>query len=108
MTNVTGREHVRGGVVFELRVNGGVYRVEAAVEQTLAETLRGDLGLTGTKVVCAEGHCGACTVQLDGVTVLSCISRVHTVGGRGASAIEGPRDNPRAEGRLRRAARECV
>ena len=39
--------------------------------------LRDDLGLTGTKIACGEGHCGACTVQLDGVPVLSCITLVH-------------------------------
>jgi aerobic-type carbon monoxide dehydrogenase small subunit (CoxS/CutS family) len=66
--------------VVELNVNGGVYEVDAPVGTTLAETLRDRLGLTGTKVACGEGHCGACTVQLDGVPVLSCITLVHTVG----------------------------
>jgi hypothetical protein len=65
-----------------LRVNGHTHRFEAPVGRTLAETLRDDLGLTGTKVACGEGHCGACTVQLDGVPVLSCITLVHTVGER--------------------------
>src|SRR2546430_16882620 len=87
--------------VFELRVNGGVYRVEAAVGQTLAETLRGDLGLTGTKVACAEGHCGACTGQFDGVPVLSCITLVHTVGDREVPTTEGLRDHPPAHPSVR-------
>jgi aerobic-type carbon monoxide dehydrogenase small subunit (CoxS/CutS family) len=65
--------------VFELRVNGSVYEVDAPVGTTLAETLRSELGLTGTKIACGEGHCGACTVQLDGVPVLSCITLLHTV-----------------------------
>src|SRR5204862_5056331 len=107
MTNVTGREHVRGGVVCELRVNGGVYRVEAPVGQTLAETLRGDLGLTGTKVACAEGHCGACTVQLDGVPVLSCITLVHTIGDREVTTIEGLRDHPVVDAFVRSDALQC-
>src|SRR2546423_3149661 len=107
MTNIVGREHVRGGVVFELRVNGGVYRVEAPVGQTLAETLRGDLGLTGTKVACAEGHCGACTVQLDGVPVLSCITLVHTVGDREVTTIEGLRDHPLVDAFVRADALQC-
>ena len=51
--------------------------------------LRDDLGLTGTKVACGEGHCGACTVQLDGLPVLSCITLVHTVDGREVTTIEG-------------------
>ena len=69
--------------MLRLRVNGAVLEVaEPPVGRTLAETLRDDLGLTGTKVACSEGHCGACTVQLDGVPVLSCITLVHTVGER--------------------------
>ena len=62
--------------MLELTINGDTYEVDASVGQTLAETLRGDLGLTGTKVACGEGHCGACTVQLDGVPTLSCITLV--------------------------------
>ena len=93
--------------MFELRVNGGVYRVEAPVGQTLAETLRGDLGLTGTKVACAEGHCGACTVQLDGVPVLSCITLVHTVGDRQVTTIEGLAEHPLVDAFVRADALQC-
>ena len=75
--------------------------------QTLAETLRGDLGLTGTKVACAEGHCGACTVQLDGVPVLSCITLVHTVGDREVTTIEGLRDHPLVDAFVRADAVQC-
>ena len=78
----------------ELTVNGQDYSVDAVVGRTLAETLREDLGLTGTKVACGEGHCGACTVRLDGVPVLSCITLVHTVGDREVTTIEGLRDHP--------------
>ena len=53
--------------------------LEPPVGRTLAETLREDLGLTGTKIACGEGHCGACTVLVDGVPTLSCITLVHTV-----------------------------
>jgi len=55
---------------------------DAPVGRSLAQVLRDDLGFTGTKVACGEGHCGACTVQLDGVPTLSCITLVHTVGTR--------------------------
>ena len=78
----------------ELRVNGHDYSFDAPVGQTLAETLREDLGLTGTKIACGEGHCGACTVQLNGVPVLSCITLVHTVGAREVTTIEGLRRPP--------------
>jgi aerobic-type carbon monoxide dehydrogenase small subunit (CoxS/CutS family) len=80
--------------MLELKVNGHDYRLDPPVGRTLAEALRNDLGLTGTKFACAEGHCGACTVQLDGVPVLSCITLVHTVGGREVKTIEGLREHP--------------
>lgn len=78
----------------DLRVNGEVYPVGGPVGTTLADTLREELGLTGTKVACGAGHCGSCTVQLDGVPVLACITLVHTVGSREVTTIEGLRDHP--------------
>src|SRR5881409_3795534 len=90
-----------------LRVNGHDYALDAPVGQTLAETLRGDLGLTGTKVACGEGHCGACTVQLDGVPVLSCITLVHTVGDREVTTIEGLHDHPLVDAFVRADALQC-
>ena len=107
MTDTTDGEAVRGGVGLELKINGGRYEVEAAVGQTLAETLRGPLGLTGTKVACGEGHCGACTVQLDGIPVLSCITLVHTVGDREVTTIEGLRDHPLVDAFVRADALQC-
>ena len=80
--------------MIELDVNGQQYEVEAAVGRSLADVLRDDLGLIGTKIACGEGHCGACTVQLEGVPVLSCITLVHTVGSRSVTTIEGLRDHP--------------
>ena len=93
--------------MLELTVNGDRFRVDAPVERTLAETLRADLGLTGTKVACGEGHCGACTVQLDGVPVLSCITLVHTVGTREVTTIEGLRDHPLVDAFVRADALQC-
>ena len=69
--------------------------------------LRDDLGLTGTKIACDEGHCGACTVQLDGVAVLSCITLVHTVGERAVTTIEGLRDHPLVHAFVRTDALQC-
>ena len=91
----------------ELRVNGHAYAFEAPVGRSLADVLRDDLGLTGTKVACGEGHCGACTVQLDGVPVLSCITLAHTVGGRGVTTIEGLREHPFVEAFVRKDALQC-
>ena len=94
--------------MLRLNVNGAVLEVpEPPVGRTLAETLRDDLGLTGTKVACAEGHCGACTVQLDGVPVLSCITLVHTVGDREVTTIEGLRDHPLVDAFVRADALQC-
>src|SRR5918994_1549807 len=93
--------------MLEVRVNGEQYRVRTEVGRTLAETLREDLGLTGTKVACGEGHCGACTVQLDGVPVLSCITLVHTVGNREVTTIEGLRDHPLVAAFVRTDALQC-
>ena len=69
--------------------------------------LRDDLGLTGTKIACDEGHCGASTVQLDGVAVLSCITLVHTVGERAVTTIEGLRDHPLVHAFVRTDALQC-
>ena len=90
----------------ELRVNGHDYAFDAPVGQTLAETLRDDLGLTGTKIACGEGHCGACTVQLNGVPVLSCITLVHTVEGY-VTTIEGLREHPLIDAFIRADAVQC-
>jgi aerobic-type carbon monoxide dehydrogenase small subunit (CoxS/CutS family) len=90
-----------------LHVNGHAYAYEAPVGRSLAEVLRDDLGLTGTKVACGEGHCGACTVQLDGVPVLSCITLVHTVGARAVTTIEGLRDHPLVDAFVRADALQC-
>jgi len=89
-----------------LHVNGQAYEVDAAVGRTLAETLREDLGLTGTKIACGEGHCGACTVRVDGVPVLSCITLVHTVDGD-VTTIEGLRDHPLVNAFVREDALQC-
>ena len=74
---------------------------------TLLETLRGELGLTGTKIACGEGHCGACTVLLGGVPVLSCITLVHTVGTSEVTTIEGLRDHPLVHSFVRADALQC-
>jgi aerobic-type carbon monoxide dehydrogenase small subunit (CoxS/CutS family) len=78
---------------LNLTVNGDDHAIDVPVGRTLADALRLDLGLTGTKIACAEGHCGACTVQLDGVPVLSCITLAHTVDGREVTTIEGLREH---------------
>jgi aerobic-type carbon monoxide dehydrogenase small subunit (CoxS/CutS family) len=92
--------------VPELRINGGEHEVDVPVGRTLAETLRDELGLTGTKIACAEGHCGACTVLVGGVPTLSCITLVHTVDGE-VTTIEGLRDHPLVDSFVRADALQC-
>jgi aerobic-type carbon monoxide dehydrogenase small subunit (CoxS/CutS family) len=93
--------------MLELGVNGDRYRLNPPVGCTLAEVLRLDLGLTGTKIACAEGHCGACTVQLDGVPVLACITLAHTVDDREVTTIEGLREHPLVEAFVEADATQC-
>jgi aerobic-type carbon monoxide dehydrogenase small subunit (CoxS/CutS family) len=93
--------------MLELSINGDRYEVEAEVGRSLAEVLREDLGLTGTKIACFEGHCGACTVQVDGVPTLSCITLVHTVEGREVTTIEGLREHPLVGAFVRTDALQC-
>ena len=94
-------------MALELRVNGGTHRVDPAVGRSLADVIRSELGLTGTKIGCNEGHCGACTVQLDGVPVLSCITLVHLVGDREVTTIEGLREHPLVDSFVRADALQC-
>ena len=80
--------------------------MRAEVGATLAETLRDELDLSGTKIACAEGHCGACTVLVDGRPTLSCITLVHTVDGP-VTTIEGLRDHPLVGAFVRADAVQC-
>ena len=91
---------------MRLRVNGDEHALDAPADRTLAEALRDDLGLTGTKVACGEGHCGACTVLLDGVPVLSCITLVNLVDEE-VTTIEGLRDHPLVDAFVRTDATQC-
>ena len=78
-----------GPAEIVLRVNGARRRVEVEPGASLAEVLRGPLGLTGTKVGCDRGACSACTVLLDGVPVSSCTTLALDVGDREVTTIEG-------------------
>lgn len=75
--------------LISLNVNGRVRRVDVLPNETLAMTLRYKLGLTGTKLSCDRGECGACTVVIDGVTNYSCSTLTHSVGNRNVRTIEG-------------------
>jgi aerobic-type carbon monoxide dehydrogenase small subunit (CoxS/CutS family) len=91
---------------LELTINGEVHALEAPVGISLAQLLRERLGFIGTKIACNEGHCGACTVQVDGVPMLSCITLAHTVRGE-VTTIEGLRDHPLVDAFVRADAVQC-
>jgi xanthine dehydrogenase YagT iron-sulfur-binding subunit len=91
---------------LELHVNGARHGVDVPVEASLADVLREHLGLTGTKIACNEGHCGACTVQVDGRPTLSCIMLAHLVRGE-VTTIEGLRDHPLVAAFVRADAVQC-
>jgi carbon-monoxide dehydrogenase small subunit len=78
-----------------LVVNGRPKVAEAVPDsEKLLDTLRWRLGLKGTKEGCRTGDCGACTVLVDGETVLSCLTLAHEVAGRRVTTVEGIADDP--------------
>ncbi|MCX8063491.1 MAG: (2Fe-2S)-binding protein, partial [Anaerolineales bacterium] len=74
---------------MELIVNGNPVQVEPQPGEMLAHVLRERLGLTGTKIGCEEAECGACTVLVDGVPVLSCTYPAARAAGKSVLTIEG-------------------
>jgi aerobic-type carbon monoxide dehydrogenase small subunit (CoxS/CutS family) len=72
-----------------LALNGRAWSGSAPEGTTLAELLREHVGLTGTKIACAEGTCGSCTVLVDGRSVLSCILLAAQAEGCAVTTIEG-------------------
>jgi aerobic-type carbon monoxide dehydrogenase small subunit (CoxS/CutS family) len=76
-------------VPVALTVNGVERSLQLEPRTTLAEALRGPLGLTGVKIACNRGACSACTVWLDGAPVCSCMTLAVEVGARKVTTIEG-------------------
>lgn len=84
---------------IRLTVNGQPYCLkigdqpgEIGPSDTLAHTLRETLGLTGTKIGCDRGACGACTVLMDGKAILSCMVLTIEASGKNITTVEGLRD----------------
>lgn len=76
---------------INVTVNGEPHEVEVPARRLLADLLRDDLNLTGTKRGCETGICGACTVLVDGKAVKSCLMLALQVRGREVTTIEGLR-----------------
>lgn len=75
--------------IITLDINNEEYEVAVEPNQTLLDTLRYQLGMTGTKKGCEVGDCGACTVIMDGITVNSCLVLAMQAEGRKITTIEG-------------------
>jgi carbon-monoxide dehydrogenase small subunit len=80
--------------MLTLRVNGEPHTVAAEPHHTLLEVLREELALTGTKHGCELGECGACTVLVNGVPVLSCLTLPLQVGDAEILTVEGLANGP--------------
>ena len=76
-------------LTIQFTLNGEPVRVTVTPNTLLLNLLREQLELTGTKYVCGNGECGACTVHLDGKPVLSCLILAATVDGHAVTTIEG-------------------
>lgn len=78
--------------VLTMTVNGRPVTVEIEADELLVDVLRDRLGLTGTKIGCNEGECGACTVILGGRAVLSCLLPALRAQGQTITTVEGLAD----------------
>jgi nicotinate dehydrogenase subunit A len=96
---------------YTLRINGRAHEVEGEPGDSLLSVLRYELGLTGSKYGCGEGHCGACTVLIDNQAARSCVIRLAAVAGKPITTIEaigdGDRLHPVQEAFLEAEAFQC-
>ena len=87
-----------GATAIRFLVNGKARQFPGNPAKRLADVLRDDFGLTGTKIGCNAGDCGACTVLLDGKQVCSCLTAVAQVSGRSVTTVEGLAENETLSG----------
>ena len=78
---------------IKIKVNNSPHDVLVDEHETLARVLREKIGLTGTKIGCEQGSCGACTVLLNDKPVLSCITPVMRCDQSAITTIEGVAEN---------------
>lgn len=82
-------------MAIHIKVNNAMHRIdEVHADTPLLWYLRDELKLTGTKFGCGGGHCGACTVHVDGEQMRSCSVKVKNVSGRNITTIEGLSETP--------------
>ena len=79
--------------MFSLKINGNLHQVDVEDEMPLLWVLRDELGMTGTKYGCGIGHCGACTVHVNGEAVRSCSLPIIALKDKEITTIEGLGEN---------------
>jgi aerobic carbon-monoxide dehydrogenase small subunit len=79
--------------LIELRINRRTYELAVEPNKLLLDVLRQDLGLTGSKRACDDSSCGSCTVQVDGVPMLSCTLLAASCEGQEITTVEGLADH---------------
>jgi isoquinoline 1-oxidoreductase subunit alpha len=77
---------------MNLTINGETYDIAETPTRPLLWVIRDELGLTGTKIGCAAGICGACTIHIDGVAARACQTALSAVAGKQITTIEGIAD----------------
>jgi len=89
--SASGQSRPAGAVdrMIRINVNGQMRSVDVAPQETLASTLRYKLGLTGTKLGCNRGECGACTVLVDDTPSYACSILTHSVKSMRIETVEG-------------------
>jgi len=89
--SANGQSRPAGAVerMIRININGQMRNVDVAPQETLASTLRYKLGLTGTKLGCNRGECGACTVLVDDVPSYACSVLTHSVKNMRIESVEG-------------------
>jgi xanthine dehydrogenase YagT iron-sulfur-binding subunit len=94
-------------IAITLTVNGKAHRLRVEDHWTLVEALRDHAGLTGTKVGCDRGECGACTVLIDGKPVYSCSQLAVWANGRSIQTVEGLLNDPLQQAFVAHDAPQC-
>ena len=79
--------------LIELRINGRAHELAIEPNKLLLDVLRQDLNLTGSKRACDDSSCGACTVQMDGIPMLSCTLLAASCEGQEITTVEGVADH---------------
>lgn len=92
---------------IRLTVNGTLHELEVPDRKLLSDVLRQDLELTGTHVGCEHGVCGACTIQLDGEPVRSCLVFAVTAQDHEITTVEGVGDDPENPSDVQQAFIDC-